>query len=56
MAAFANGKIVVTEGALAVMTGHATLAAPQGVMIERFRLSHLATLRHAGTNLMTFVA
>ena len=56
MTALAGSKIVAAEGPLPVMTSHATLAAPSGVMIECLRLSNLPALRHAGANLVTFVA
>jgi hypothetical protein len=55
MAAFANGKVIVAERALPIMTSHATLSAPAGVMIERLGLRDLAALRHARANLMTLV-
>lgn len=56
MAAFANGKVIVAKGALAVMTSRATLPASGGVVIERLGLRDLPALRHAGANLMAFVA
>jgi len=56
MTTLADSKIVAAESALSVMTSHATLAAPGGVMIKRLRLSHLPALRHAGANLVTFAA
>jgi len=56
MTTLAGSKVVPAEGALAIMTSHATLAATAGVMIERLGLSHLPALRHAGANLVTFVA
>jgi len=56
MTTLAGRKIVAAEGALPVMTRHATLATPGGVMIEWLRLSHLPALRQAGANLVTLGA
>jgi hypothetical protein len=54
--AFANAEVVVAKGTLPIMAGHTTLAAAGGVMIKRLRLGNLPALRHAGANLMTFIA
>src|SRR5436190_1904316 len=55
MTTLAGCEIVAAERALALMTSHATLAAPGGVMIERLGLRDLPALRHGGANLMTRV-
>ncbi|HEU4931512.1 MAG TPA: hypothetical protein VFT48_05500 [Pyrinomonadaceae bacterium] len=55
MATLANRKIIAAKGTLAVVTSHTTLSAPRGVMISRFRRTHLLSLRHARPYLMTLV-
>ena len=56
VAASAHREIVAAKRALAIMTGHATLSAAGGVMIQRFRRRNLSALRQARFDLMTFVA
>jgi hypothetical protein len=53
---FTNGKIIAAKRTFAVMTCHTALPAASSVMIERFRRSHLTTLWHSRSNLMTFHA
>lgn len=52
MAPLASGKIIAAEGALAVMTSHATLSASGCMMVKRFRRRHLPPLRLAGPDLV----
>ncbi len=56
MAALANRKIIPAERALAVVTRHATQRPTRRVMIERLRRGDLPPLRHAGPDLMAFIA
>jgi hypothetical protein len=51
-----HSEVIVAKRALAVMTRRAALAAPAGVMIQRFGRGDLSPLRHAGADLMTVVA
>jgi len=56
MTSSADVEVVATEGALAVVTGHATLATASRMMIERFGGCYLPPLRHSSPYLMAFVA
>ena len=56
MTTFTDREVIVTEGALAVMATTTALSAAAGVMIQRLRRGDLASLRHAGTNLVTVIA
>jgi hypothetical protein len=56
MAALTDCEIIATKRALSIVTCHATLSRSRCMMIERLRLSHLASLWHARSNLMTLVA
>jgi hypothetical protein len=56
VAPFANCEVVTAKCTLAVMTGHATLAATGRMVIQRFGCRHLLPLRPAGAHLMTFIA
>src|SRR5215813_8321074 len=55
MASSADVEVVATEGALAVVTGHATLPTSGRMMIERFGSCYLPPLRHSSPYLMAFV-
>jgi hypothetical protein len=54
--ALADREVIIAKGALAVMTGHATLAATARMMIQGFGCRDLLPLRQAGAHLMTFIA
>jgi len=55
VATLADGEVVITKGALAVMAGRAALAASAGVMIQGFGCGDLPSLRHARAHLMAVV-
>ena len=56
MTAFADGKIIASKSALAIMTSHTALRPRACVMIQRRRLRNLSSLRHCGPDLVAFVA
>ena len=56
MAPLTNREIIAAKRPLAVMAGHTTLGASNGVMVERLRHGNLSSLRHAGSDLMAFSA
>ena len=56
MATFTCGEVSATKSALAVVTGHATLAAAGRVMVQCFRHRDLPALQLARAHLMAFVA
>jgi len=53
---FANREVITAKSPLAVMTGHATLAATGRMVIQRLGCRDLPSLRHPGAHLMTFIA
>jgi len=56
VATLANRKVIAAERALAVMASHTAHPAAARVMIQRFGRGDLSSLRHAGSNLVAFVA
>jgi hypothetical protein len=53
---FADGKIIASESALAIVTTLAALGTSRCMMIQRRRLSDLSSLWHCGPDLMALVA
>ena len=56
VATLASGEVIAAKLALAIMARHAALPATGRVMIKRFGRSDLSSLRHSGSDLMTFGA
>jgi hypothetical protein len=56
MTSFANRKVVAAKSTLAVMARHATERTACRMMIEWLGRSHLSSLRHSRSNLVTLVA
>jgi hypothetical protein len=56
VAALTGGKVITAKSTLAVVARLTTLSPASRMMIERLGCSDLATLRHSGSDLMTFVA
>ncbi|HLA11259.1 MAG TPA: hypothetical protein VJ023_11785 [Pyrinomonadaceae bacterium] len=54
MAAFANAEVIASKRTLAVMTSHAAHTSARGMVVRRLWCGHLPTLRHTGTNIVTF--